>query len=69
MYLTEFQRQCSGLGRLCLREHLDADGHCGTRIGREEGQEVAGGLAGAGVEGREGGCYGGYVFGDHFGGA
>jgi len=64
---TELESQSSGQRFLGLAEELDVDCHGGARIGRQHGEEVARGLAGFGVEGREGRGYGGEVFGEHFG--
>ena len=65
---TEFKSQCGGDIDLCPPAHLDVDGHPGARIGRQQGEEVAGSLPRSRIERREGRRDGGDVFGQHDGG-
>lgn len=66
--LTELQPQNRRLRHLIQPEHFHIYCHCGPRVGREEGEEVPGGFAGARVEGAEFGGYASDVFGEHFAG-
>lgn len=63
--LTKLQLQHGRLLDARTPQHLHADGHVFARVGGQEGEEVAGGFAGAGVEGGEGRGDGGEVFGEH----